>query len=314
MLAGLLTLAACGSDGNESAGSPDTTPASETTSVPAVSDSALESDATAASESGDPSAPADASTTSPDKPAVELPAELPTELQVTELRAGSGPEAASGDLVVVHYVGVRSEDGTEFDNSWDRGSPFTVVLGTGSVIAGWDQGLVGTQAGGRYQLDIPAELGYGDAGAGDIIQPGDALSFVIDVLAVGSPSAAEDQPEITSDVTSEGATEVTFDDLVVGSGEAAAEGDSVLIDLIAFRGDTGEQVDSTWGTGGPFALVLAQDQALPGLVEGIVGMQPGGRRLIRIPSELAFGTEGSPDAGIPAGVDLVVVIDLTAAY
>ncbi|MEZ5258903.1 MAG: FKBP-type peptidyl-prolyl cis-trans isomerase [Ilumatobacteraceae bacterium] len=137
---------------------------------------------------------------------------------------------------------------------------------------------------------------------------------MIDVLAVGSPSAAEDQPEITSDVTSEGATEVTFDDLVVGSGEAAAEGDSVLIDLIAFRGDTGEQVDSTWGTGGPFALVLAQDQALPGLVEGIVGMQPGGRRLIRIPSELAFGTEGSPDAGIPAGVDLVVVIDLTAAY
>ena len=56
-----------------------------------------------------------------------------------------------------------SEDGTEFDNSYDRGQPFPVVLGTGSVIPGWDEGLVGAQAGARIQLDIPAELAYGDS-------------------------------------------------------------------------------------------------------------------------------------------------------
>lgn len=119
----------------------------------------------------------------PDKPEVELPAELPTELQVTTLTDGEGPEAAAGDTVTVHYVGVRSEDGTEFDSSYDR-EPFPVVLGSGGVIDGWEQGLLGTQAGERIQLDIPADLAYGDEGRGDVIQPGDALTFVIDVLAV----------------------------------------------------------------------------------------------------------------------------------
>lgn len=120
----------------------------------------------------------------PDKPEVEIPSEPPTELQVTTLVEGEGPEAAAGDTVTVHYVGVLSADGTEFDNSYDTGSPYPVVLGSGSVIDGWEQGLVGAQAGERLQLDIPAELAYGDTGSGAIIQPGDALTFVIDVMAV----------------------------------------------------------------------------------------------------------------------------------
>ena len=120
----------------------------------------------------------------PDKPDVVIPESIPTELVVTTLIEGDGPAAENGDTVVVHYIGVRSEDGTEFDNSYDRGSPFPVVLGTGSVIAGWDQGLIGATAGERRQLDIPADLAYGDAGAGDVIQPGDALTFVVDVLEV----------------------------------------------------------------------------------------------------------------------------------
>jgi peptidylprolyl isomerase len=120
----------------------------------------------------------------PEKPDVEIPAELPTELQITTLVDGEGAEAAVGDTVTVHYVGVRSEDGTEFDNSYDRGSPFPVVLGAGGVIQGWEDGLIGVQAGERRQLDIPAELAYGEAGSPPDIQPGDALTFVIDVLAV----------------------------------------------------------------------------------------------------------------------------------
>lgn len=120
----------------------------------------------------------------PEKPTVDLPAESPTELQVTTLVEGEGPEASEGDTVTVHYVGVLSADGTEFDNSYDRGSPFPVLLGGGGVIEGWDEGLVGVQAGERVQLDIPADLAYGDTGSPPAIQPGDALTFVIDVLAV----------------------------------------------------------------------------------------------------------------------------------
>ena len=131
-------------------------------------------------------------TTSPDKPQVSLPAELPTELVVTELIAGTGPESVVGDTLTVNYVGVLSADGTEFDNSYDRGQPFSLTLGAGGVIAGWDQGLVGVQAGGRYQLDIPADLAYGDSGSGSVIKPGDAITFVIDVLSItpGTPTGS----------------------------------------------------------------------------------------------------------------------------
>ena len=120
----------------------------------------------------------------PPKPDVVLPDSIPTSLVVTDIVEGDGAEAQVGDTVVVHYVGVRTEDGTEFDNSYDRGQPFPVVLGSGSVIQGWEQGLIGAQAGDQRQLDIPAELAYGDTPRGDVIQAGDALTFVIDVVAV----------------------------------------------------------------------------------------------------------------------------------
>lgn len=129
-------------------------------------------------------APTDPPPPPPDKPDVAIPSELPDELTVTTLTEGSGPEAATGDLVSVYYVGVRSEDGAEFDANYDGTQPITVELGVGTVIEGWEQGLLGVQEGGRYQLDIPAELAYGDAPRGDVIQAGDALTFVVDVVAV----------------------------------------------------------------------------------------------------------------------------------
>ena len=85
---------------------------------------------------------------------------------MTDLIEGTGEPAKKGDTITVNYVGVRSEDGTEFDNSYDRGQPYTLTLGEGGVIAGWDEGLIGVKAGGRRQLDIPAELAYGDQGVG----------------------------------------------------------------------------------------------------------------------------------------------------
>ncbi len=119
-----------------------------------------------------------------EKPEVTPPAELPTELVVTELVEGQGDLSVVGDTVQVNYVGVLSADGTEFDNSYDRGSPLEVTIGSGMVIQGWEQGLIGLQAGGRYQLDIPAELAYGDTGSGDLIKPGDAITFVVDIVSI----------------------------------------------------------------------------------------------------------------------------------
>ncbi len=120
----------------------------------------------------------------PDTPQVRIPDELPTELQVTCLVDGDGDHAAAGDTVIVHYIGVRSVNGQVFDASYHRGEPLPVQLGVGMVIQGWDQGLIGAQKGARIQLDIPAELAYGNRSPGAGIQPGDALTFVVDIMDI----------------------------------------------------------------------------------------------------------------------------------
>jgi peptidylprolyl isomerase len=120
-----------------------------------------------------------------EKPEIDFPGgEPPTELQITDLSQGDGTEATSGRTAVVHYVGVAFSTGEEFDASWNRGEPFSFPLGSGSVIAGWDQGVVGMKVGGRRHLVIPPGLGYGDRGAGSAIAPGETLIFVVDLLDV----------------------------------------------------------------------------------------------------------------------------------
>lgn len=120
-----------------------------------------------------------------DKPEIDFPeGPPPTELQSHDITVGDGPAAAAGDTAVVHYVGVAYSTGEEFDASWNRGEPFAFPLGGGRVIAGWDQGVVGMQVGGRRRLVIPPDLGYGDRGAGGAIKPGETLIFVVDLLEV----------------------------------------------------------------------------------------------------------------------------------
>ncbi|UQX90035.1 FKBP-type peptidyl-prolyl cis-trans isomerase [Jatrophihabitans telluris] len=121
--------------------------------------------------------------TPPSKPEVEFPATEPTgELQIRDLTVGDGAEAHAGQQAVVHYVGVAYSTGEEFDASWNRGAPFTFPLGEGRVIAGWDQGVQGMKIGGRRELIIPPQLGYGDRGAGGAIKGGETLIFVVDLL------------------------------------------------------------------------------------------------------------------------------------
>jgi peptidylprolyl isomerase len=119
------------------------------------------------------------------KPNVEVPAgDPPTELVVDDLIVGDGPEATPGQQVSVHYVGVAHSNGKEFDSSYSRNTPFSFGLGAGQVIQGWDRGVAGMRVGGRRQLTIPANLAYGDRGAGGVIKPGETLVFVVDLLGV----------------------------------------------------------------------------------------------------------------------------------
>jgi peptidylprolyl isomerase len=120
-----------------------------------------------------------------DKPDVgPIGGDPPAELVVEDITVGDGPEAAPGNVVSVHYVGVAHSTGREFDASYNRGDAFDFSLGGGQVIAGWDQGVAGMQVGGRRKLTIPPALGYGASGAGGVINPNEKLIFVVDLLGV----------------------------------------------------------------------------------------------------------------------------------
>jgi peptidylprolyl isomerase len=130
---------------------------------------------------GFPPLPAGADPALGTKPAVSKGTGELTSLVVTPLIKGTGPAAANGQQLTVNYVGVSFVTGDEFDSSWKRSQPFEFQLGAGRVIKGWDQGLVGVTVGSRVQLDIPANLAYGDGG-----DPPGPLRFVVDVLAAAS--------------------------------------------------------------------------------------------------------------------------------
>lgn len=111
-------------------------------------------------------------------------------MQSMQLKAGSGPEVTAGKIAVVQYTGWLYEvsaldnKGKQFDSSRTAGQPFRFPLGTGQVIKGWDQGVVGMKIGESRRLIIPADLAYGDSGAGGVIPPGAALIFDIDLVAI----------------------------------------------------------------------------------------------------------------------------------
>jgi peptidylprolyl isomerase len=108
----------------------------------------------------------------------------PSGLKYIDEVVGTGEAPAKGKRVKVHYTG-RLADGKKFDSSVDRGEPFAFSIGVGQVIKGWDEGVMSMKVGGKRQLIIPAELGYGARGAGRDIPPNAELIFDVELLAVG---------------------------------------------------------------------------------------------------------------------------------
>lgn len=104
-------------------------------------------------------------------------------LAVQDLQTGNGPQVQTGQRVSVHYTG-RLTDGTEFDSSHNRGTPFSFQVGAGEVIPGWEQGVLGMQVGGRRRLVIPPEMAYGSQGRPPVIPANATLEFEIELLAI----------------------------------------------------------------------------------------------------------------------------------
>ncbi len=112
---------------------------------------------------------------------------MPSGLKYIDEVVGTGDEAVNGATLDMHYTGWLYENGKrgkKFDSSHDRGRPFTFKLGTGMVIKGWDQGIKGMKVGGKRELIIPPDLGYGSRGAGNVIPPNSTLDFEVELLKV----------------------------------------------------------------------------------------------------------------------------------
>ncbi len=243
-------------------------------------------------------------------PQAVRPCSLPITLMIQDLLVGSGRAAAAGDTVYIDYTGIRSADGVTFDSTYARDRPIDFPLGRGGVIEGWDEGLLGAQAGTVRRLDIPAELAYGDAPPAGEIRPGDALTFILEVRAV-IPPVTPDQAPLEVDITpSIGAKDVTTVDVTVGTGATVEQGDTALVHLLLVRGDNADVLYNTWDRNELVPVPIGEDSPIPGLGKGLEGAQVGSVRVISMPPTLAFGEAGDSQLGLPAGTDLIIVAEV----
>jgi peptidylprolyl isomerase len=227
-------------------------------------------------------------------------------LQYVVLERGDGPVPQAGEIVAVHYRGTL-EDGTEFDNSYDRGQPFAFPLGQGRVIAGWDEGIALLTAGSKARLIIPPDLAYGEQGAGGVIPPNATLIFEVELVSVqpGSPAAPADVEEAEYVTTESG---LKYYDFEVGEGPSPQEGQTVSVHYTGWLED-GTKFDSSLDRGQPFSFVLGVGNVIAGWDEGVATMAVGGKRQLVIPPELAYGDQGAGDV-IPPGATLIFEVEL----
>ncbi len=126
----------------------------------------------------------------PVKPAAKSSAvtTTPSGLIYIITRRSDGRHPRPGETVVVNYTGLLG-NGVKFDSSLDRGQPFKFKLGEGRVIKGWDEGIEKLRVGEQATLVIPAQLGYGARGSGDVIPPDVTLIFIVELIGIEEPPA-----------------------------------------------------------------------------------------------------------------------------
>ena len=197
--------------------------------------------------------------------------QAPGKLEIKDVVEGKGEPAKAGDILTVDYTG-KLTDGKQFDTSVGK-KPFQFILGAGQVIKGWDLGAVGMKAGGKRELTIPSDLGYGDQGAGDDIPPKATLKFDVNLIKIDRIKA-----EI----------------LTKGKGEAVAKGGDVCELHYELTDTEGKKIDSSYDRKQSFQIILGKTGLIKGFTAGVIGMKQGEVRKITVPGEFGYGANGRP--------------------
>ncbi len=219
------------------------------------------------------------------------------------LKKGDGRQPKAGDKVSVHYAG-KLTDGTEFDNSYKRGQPFSFKLGQGQVIKGWDEGIGYLHVGDSALFTIPADLGYGGQQAGSI-PPNSTLIFTVKLMDVSEGPKPWDAKGKDTITTKSGLKYVIFQK---GTGPSPAPGDKVKVHYSGYLRD-GKPFDSSVERGEPIGFQCGKGQVIAGWDEGLQLLQKGSKAKLIIPWQLAYGEAGRPPV-IPAKADLIFDVEL----
>ncbi len=219
------------------------------------------------------------------------------------LTEGSGASPTAEDSVTVHYEGTLM-DGTKFDSSYDRGETITFPLNR--VIRGWTEGVQLMKEGAKYKFTIPSELAYGEEGGGPI-PPNADLIFTVELIKVvvdeGKAFLKLNKEKSGIKTTDSG---LQYKVLLEGTGKSPNATDRVTVHYEGTLID-GTKFDSSYDRGEPIDFGL--NQVIPGWTEGVQLMKEGAKYKFFIPSELAYGPQGSPGA-IPPNAALIFTVEL----
>jgi peptidylprolyl isomerase len=269
------------------------------------------------------------------KPTVTIPkTAAPTTLKTAVLHAGTGPKITKGQLVAIDYLGEIWTSKKVFDTSFDKArTPAAFPIGSGQVIVGFDQGLVGRTVGSRVLLVIPPALGYGSQGNSQAgIAGTDTLVFVVDVLgshdgdasAKGTPAAAlgADLPAVSTAVgkptitlpKGTPPTTLVTKTVVTGTGDTVRSGDLLVVQYVGVKWADGKTFDSSWQRGVPAGFGIGVGQVIKGWDDGLVGHKVGDRVLLVVPPSEGYGAQGQSQAGISGTDTLVFAVDIVGTY
>ncbi|NOZ09191.1 MAG: FKBP-type peptidyl-prolyl cis-trans isomerase [FCB group bacterium] len=225
-------------------------------------------------------------------------------LQYIDLVVGSGESPQKGDNVVVDYTGWL-EDGTKFDSSVDRGTPFTFPIGMGRVIPGWDEGVSSMKVGGKRKLIIPSELAYGERGAGNVIPPNSTLTFEVELHEIKAPFNDPDFDLPGEEIVTDSGLRMIVHKK--GEGPTPKKGQTVVAHYTGLLED-GTKFDSSHDRGKPIEFPVGEGRVIKGWDEAFMTMSKGEKRTLIIPPELGYGERGA--GPIPPNSTLVFEVEL----